>query len=78
MTAVPALSEMEEKVMNLSVLGLGPKAIGIKLHRSPSTVNTYIGRVQRKMGAPTRREAIIWFIRKQLAGDVEYVSWSHS
>lgn len=68
-TRIDLLSRRELQVMTLVCEGMGPKAIGEKLHLSTRTVETYRTNIKIKLGlenaADLRRYAIAWLQRER-------------
>lgn len=54
-----ALSPREQDVLELIATGMTVPAIGRRLYMSPSTVRTYLARLNRKLGAENRAHALV-------------------
>lgn len=64
------LSAREREVLHLLVKGYASKEIAVHLERCPTTVNTFLMRLCKKLGCHTRVEALAVLLRMSLSGEL--------
>jgi DNA-binding NarL/FixJ family response regulator len=62
------LSERERTVLEMTARGFTSREIGLQLHLSPHTVDTYRSRLMEKLGLATRHELVDYAIQHRLLG----------
>lgn len=72
------MSPGQTRILELLSKGYTPQQIAKKIHLSPNTIYTQIGRIREKLGADSTIQAALMWSKRLDAAAAEYQSWGKS